>query len=702
MKRFILLTFALCIQFADLNAGNLEKAFERLAVYDYFNAKELFIKSLKRDPAAAGYGLSKIYSTPDNPFYHLDSARVYFHLSDSLFPLLKLKQQQEYDALGVSLESIRQLKDSICTKALLAAESSASLGQLDHYLNHFPFCGSRDQATALRNSIAFQEARSVNTAAAYSEFLDKYPSSEEAKDALNRYHERVFEEQTESHQLGAYERFLEAYPESPYRMQAERMIYELSTSQGIMAEYKAFIKRYPDNRYVREAWREIYRISMNNYDEQTYLQFKFDFPDYPFMDELENDYKRQTSLFLPFKQNSLWGFINETGEEMIAAVYDEVNYFSEGLAAVSKNGKYGYINKSGKVMIPFMFDDAEAFKNNSAVVSKQDKFGLLSRTGEFLIPLEYEELTDPVEDICVVMKNGRAGYIEKTGKAISKLEFDMATDFVDGFAIVGEDDKFGLLNSKGNLVIETEYDHLSWASSEILKAENNGNWGLINRVGEILVPLAYDAIGDFHDDRALVSLNGKCGFVNTKGLIIIPLSYRFTENLLGTAEFSNGYVAISLKGKNTILDTAGVKIQFPGYENIGLPAEGLIPVQKNRKWGYVDYSGRLKIPCTFREAYSFSGPNAIVRTESGSGVIDNTGKYILSPEYEDISRSGSHFILSLHGMYGVASNFGMLIAPCEYDRVEVLFDQVVMGQLEDTRIYFDIKNAGVIWGNKRR
>lgn len=438
---------------------------------------------------------------------------------------------------------------------------------------------------------------------------------------------------------------------------------------------------------------------MQNYDEQTYLQFKFDYPDYPFMDELENDYIRQTSIFLPIKKSGLWGFINEDGVEMIEPVYAEVNYFSEGLAAVSKNEKYGYVNKSGKVMIPFMWDDAEAFKNNCAVVSKENKFGLINKSGEFLIPLEYEELTEPVEDICVVMNNEKSGYIDRNGNLLTKLSFDMAADFHDGFAIVEIDELYGLIDSKGNLVFDADYEHLSWASNDLLKVGNNGMWGLINRVGEQILAINYDAIGDFHDGLALVARNSKCGFVDSKGKIIIPLNYRFAENLLTNAAFSNGYAVIGIKGKNIVLDTMGVRIQFPGYENTGRPSEGLIPVQKNRKWGYVDYHGKLKIPCTFQDAYAFNNSGAVVKSDQQLGIINSEGKWILEPTYEDISKVGVNYILSRQGMYGIASETGQIIAPCEFDRVEILFDQVAMLQRGDGRSYISMKNSKLIWTN---
>ncbi len=695
--RFIILLTCFIAR-KDLHAGNPEKAFERLQLFDYFKARELFIKCLKKDPATGAYGLAKIYSTPDNPFYNLDSARTKIILCDSAYHRLKEKKKIELNRLGIYPESIAILKDTICLRAMREAENQNSVSRFNHYLSNYEFCGQKEYAKEIRNSIAYKEARSLNTSDAYKQFMALYPEAAEVSDAMNRYHERVFEEETQSHQLGAYERFLSLYPESPFSMQAERKIYELSTSQGTISEHKAFISRYPENSYVKESWREIYRISMQDYDEQTFLRFRFEFPDYPFEEELESDYKLQSSLFLPFKKGSLWGYINQEGIEMIPALYEEVNYFSEGLAVVLKDGQYGYINKRGKVIIPFMWDDADPFINHCAVVSRKGKYGLLGRNGDLLIPLEYDELTEPVEEICVVMKDNRAAYSDIRGHIITGFDFDVAEDFRNGFAIVGSDDLYGLINRRGDIAVEIAYDHLSWASEDLLKASLNGKWGFINRVGQVILPLIYDAAGSFSEDKALVALNGKCGFVNTEGRIIIPLNFRFTEHMLNSAVFRNGYVLLANKGRNTVLDSLGNKLHFPSYENTGIPNEGLIPVQKNRKWGFADTAGRLKIPCTFQEVSAFTNGTAIVRSNNLSGIIDTTGNWILSPDYDAVNRTSGHFILQKHGLYGMFSRKGILIADCDYDRVEILFDRVAMLQKDDTRTYVSIASGDIIWG----
>src|SRR5690554_4450406 len=69
----------------ELFAGRIDRAFEALEVYNYFKAKDLFYKSLKKDLVPASYGLSIIYGRNDNPFYNLDSAYKYIVIADTNF-----------------------------------------------------------------------------------------------------------------------------------------------------------------------------------------------------------------------------------------------------------------------------------------------------------------------------------------------------------------------------------------------------------------------------------------------------------------------------------------------------------------------------------------------------------------------------------------------------------------------------------------
>jgi len=55
--------------------------------------------------------------------------------------------------------------------------------------------------------------------------------------------------------------------------------------------------------------------------------------------------------------NFTWGFIDESGKEIIPFKYEEVWDFSEGISEVTSSGKNGVIYKSVKEIVPLEFDN---------------------------------------------------------------------------------------------------------------------------------------------------------------------------------------------------------------------------------------------------------------------------------------------------------------------------------------------------------
>ena len=72
----------------------------------------------------------------------------------------------------------------------------------------------------------------------------------------------------------------------------------------------------------------------------------------------------------PFQnENAQSGFKDEKGEVVIAAQYDRVYAFCEGLARVRKGGLWGYIDEDGRNVIKIQFDEAKDFSGGLAQVA---------------------------------------------------------------------------------------------------------------------------------------------------------------------------------------------------------------------------------------------------------------------------------------------------------------------------------------------
>jgi hypothetical protein len=86
-------------------------------------------------------------------------------------------------------------------------------------------------------------------------------------------------------------------------------------------------------------------------------------------------------------------------------------------------------------------------------------------------------------------------------------------------------------------------------------------------------------------------------------------------------------------------------------------SNGFAPVQDdNDKWGFIDKTGRVVIPCQWKAVYSFQEGLAPVQDDNNKwGVIDMTGKIVIPCQwsYADFYQQGELFLEDGDDLYFV-------------------------------------------------
>jgi hypothetical protein len=277
----------------------------------------------------------------------------------------------------------------------------------------------------------------------------------------------------------------------------------------------------------------------------------------------------------PFQnENAQSGFKDEKGEVVIAAQYDRVHPFSEGLARVRKEGLWGYIDEDGRAVIEIQFDEAKDFSGGLAqvrlrakeylidyngqdfmetvqttqfsgirgimAIKVNNKWGLIEEaTGKQLAPCKYEKIAYFAEgrDLCWVVLNNLVGFVDKTGKEAIAPKYNATNQFYEGICAVNlgatatlnqspAGGKWGYIDMTGKEIVPPKYDEVStWFNQGFALVKLNGNWGAIDKTGKVIVPIHYDGMDEFPsrgEAIASVKLDGKYGFVNSMGKEIFP------------------------------------------------------------------------------------------------------------------------------------------------------------------------------------
>lgn len=276
-----------------------------------------------------------------------------------------------------------------------------------------------------------------------------------------------------------------------------------------------------------------------------------------------------------------------TPTAMITPKFDEVQDFSEGLAAVRIEDKWGYINKKGDMIIDPEFIYARPFKSGKAFVNTEKmQPGYIDRKGSFT-PVDKVKSSNILtfsEGLCAIQVVGKGyGFVDEDDNKVITPEFDYADNFSEGLASVKVNGNFGYINTKGKYIIKPIYEAALPFSEALagVKTKPDNLWGFINRKGAFVVQPTYDYVQGFSEGLAPVNENGNWGFINTKGEMVIKPQYKQVKR------FSEDLAPVLVDSKWGFINKSGEIVVEPVYEAVELFSGALARVKLDGKWGYI-------------------------------------------------------------------------------------------------------------------
>ena len=104
------------------------------------------------------------------------------------------------------------------------------------------------------------------------------------------------------------------------------------------------------------------------------------------------------------------------------------------------------------------------------------------------------------------------------------------------------------------------------------------------------------------------------------------------------------------------------------YDNACDFSEGLAEIKKSGKWGFIDKTGREVIPCRYDDASGFSEGLARVKKSGKWGFVDKTGREVIPCKYDDaFGFSKGLAQVKKSGKWGFIDKTGREVIPCKYD-----------------------------------
>ncbi len=673
--------------------GNkISEAYEALAIFDYFKAKQLFYKAYQKFPNESSFGLATIFYRNDNPFSNIDSAAKYIAISHARF-----KDTTTLSGFKINQNSISELSQNIGYKGYLNFCLRHSVNDLNHFLSHYYF--SNDSLLAksyyLRDELLFESASSYGSSDSIRKFMLSHPESYFYQKALTSFYDFQYAEKVPQKSLIELTTFIRQHPKNPNVSEAEQSLFKLFQQFHSADSLYNFISKYSTPLTNETAWKLLYSLSVKQYSKEELTKFLNKYPDYPYNETIIKEIFLSQNVLIRLKNtNDKYGFIDTLGNWIIAPQYDDAFPFREGFAAVCKNDSCFYINKEGEKTSAHYFEETESYKDGIAVVKKENLYYLINRSGQF-ISKSYEDINSSYDHLFVCKLNNVYGAINAKGEIIIPFTYKKLGNFKNKFAYYLSN-QYGLVDIH-NMALPAQWDWISDVDTNYIAVVKKKNqFGLMWSNGQIALPTEYDYITHCQDDIYLLVKNNLYGFYNVKEkCFVTSIAYDYNASLKPEYYTNGKYFKLIEDDEVALIDANGrYSINFGTYTDFFFAKNDIIRIQKNNKYGFVDRKLKPVTPAEFEKATDFENNIAIVSKGVSSLLIDKNGKTLYMIKNAEInSITNGLYLIKQDELNGLINANGKQLLNMEFESIEQIHPYLYTCIKSDGLYLYDLKTS---------
>jgi WG containing repeat len=278
--------------------------------------------------------------------------------------------------------------------------------------------------------------------------------------------------------------------------------------------------------------------------------------------------------------------------------YDQLQGFSEGRAIFTRKDTTGFINMfNEETMLPELVQ-MEGFIGGWAIAkTKDDTPCYVDTLGKIVQKFPNYTSIFPFDKeayAVFVDKNKKYGLMDKSFKEVIPAKYDLTSFWKYGLFIVAQGSKWGAVDIQDKTVIPFDYDMMSDVDDMgYIQAKKGGFHGFIDKTGKVVVPFVHFRTYPFSENFAFFTSKqgGEYGLINRKGEVIVPPKYEDNK------AFSGGLAAVSINKKWGFIDNTGkeiIPIQYTSVESF--TPEGYASVVVNDRVTFIDKKGQKAFP----------------------------------------------------------------------------------------------------------
>jgi antitoxin component YwqK of YwqJK toxin-antitoxin module len=329
-----------------------------------------------------------------------------------------------------------------------------------------------------------------------------------------------------------------------------------------------------------------------------------------------------------------WGFIDAKGAVAIPFEYEYAGSFSDGLAAVGIGGRVGYVNGSGEVVIAAIYTRGRPFYCGIAVVQQRgEEPVVIDRYGLTVNRTEFSEVHDCVDGLARVKVDQNYGFLHMSGRMMINPRFDDINDFQGGFAAVPLDyqyiDRTGRSIFNGVVAMSPFSEDMAMVNK---RGDDGDHFGILKRSGAFTEIKGEVTLSDdprfeaVSDGMALMRLKKGVGYVSVDGTIAVETKY------VDGRSFSEGLAATKLAAGWGFIDKKGSVVVEHGLADVGDFNGGVARASDGKAWGYINKSGDWVVKPAYDAVEDWTNGLARVTKGGSSSYVNASGAVVWSAD----------------------------------------------------------------------
>lgn len=422
-------------------------------------------------------------------------------------------------------------------------------------------------------------------------------------------------------------------------------------------------------------------------------------------------------------RNGLTGLISgSTFETIIPCMYEYLSPIKTSKAFYKANGKWGIIDANNKTIQLAIYDNVEidgstlseqkmpsmAFQSNM-YVRNNGKVGMLKANGEDFIPVKYDSLGMYSDNMLVAKVGDKYGFLNEEGKESVPFVYSQAHDYSEGLAaVVDEHGKFLFIDKLGNVAIKPKkYDRVDDFQNGTCKVYRKDKVWEIDREGKKV-----------KDSKKKVEVGNVDENKSNDDMYVENCENVSDTNTVYDKDLASTPTVISTSQPNNIQLSQNFSSNISKYDAVlGNFSDGLLPVTKNKKLGYINAEGEEVIPCTKKyyiepgmddgivkygsfhdglaQVYSFEGESGAIESQGAKnikiGYMNKLGETVIPAiyDYADDFSEGKAYVRS-NDFQGFIDTTGKRLFQCKQSPNDMYFSDglVLIFDYDDGKYIF--------------